>query len=135
MKNGLLFLLLLLSGLVKANTGLKEHAVKILFAKPTITSIDAKAISPVTVIDDRDIIFVGKADAGRPVRLFRGTINIGQVNADNAGNFSFSVSSTTDSRLFSFFPPPKILLKNPAIYPPNYYAALTADLSFNKKYC
>jgi len=95
MKNGLLFLLLLLSGLVKANTGLKEHAVKILFAKPTITSIDAKAISPVTVIDDRDIIFVGKADAGRPVRLFRGTINIGQVNADNAGNFSFSVSSTT----------------------------------------
>lgn len=95
MKNGLLFLLLLLSGLVKANTGLKEHAVKTLFAKPTITSVDAKTISPVTVIDDRDIIFIGKADAGRPVRLFRGTINIGQVNADNAGNFSFSVSSTT----------------------------------------
>jgi len=95
MKNGLFSLLLLFSCLVKANTGLKEPAVKPLFAKPTITSVDAKTISPVTIIDDRDIIFIGKADAGRPVRLFRGTINMGQVTADNAGNFSFSVSSTT----------------------------------------
>lgn len=95
MKNGLLFLLLLFSLSVNANEIPEVHARAGLFAKPVITSVDAKTTSPVTVIDDRDIIFVGKADAGRPVRLFRGTINMGQVTADNAGNFSISVSSPT----------------------------------------
>lgn len=89
MKNSLLLLLLLFSAALTAK-GKKENV----FAKPSITSIDGK-VSPVTVTDDRAILFIGKADAGRPVRLFRGTVNIGQANADIAGNFSISVSSTT----------------------------------------
>ncbi|MES2653489.1 MAG: Ig-like domain-containing protein [Bacteroidota bacterium] len=89
MKNSLLLLLLLFSAAVNAKSK-KEN----IFAKPSITSVDGKT-SPVTVTDDRNILFIGKADAGRPVRLFRGTVNIGQANADNAGNFSISVSATT----------------------------------------
>ena len=93
MKNNLLLVLLLFSSLVNAKTLESEKGN--IFAKPVIASIDGKTTGPVTVTDDRDILFVGKADPSRPVRLFRGTINMGQVTADNAGNFSISVSSTT----------------------------------------
>ena len=93
MKNNLLLAVLLFSATVFAKETENKHATT--FAKPVIASIDGKTTGPVTITDDRDIVFVGKADPGRPVRLFRGTINFAQGNADNAGNFSINVSSTT----------------------------------------